>query len=386
MEIKRKKTRRIMVGSVPIGDGAPVAVQSMATTDTRDIEGTLSQIEGLASVGCEIIRLAVVDQEAAEAVGKIRKRSPIPVIADIHFDYHLALTVIEGGVDGVRINPGNIGSQSKIRAIVDRMKEKGLPIRIGVNAGSLERDLLDYYGHPTPEAMVESAMRHVALLEKENFTDIKISLKASNVLDTIDAYRLASERCDYPMHIGVSEAGPLLSGTVKSSVGLGYLLASGIGDTIRVSLAADPVEEVKVAWGILKSLGLRKRGVNVIACPTCGRLEIDVVGLAARVEERLAHVQETMDVSILGCVVNGIGEGKEADLGIAGGQGVGIFFENGEVVKKIPSADLEELLIAQVEKKVEMMRAAGVSSLRTEDGRRVELPMAPDRALSAEKA
>jgi len=386
MQIARKKTRRIMVGSVPIGDGAPVSVQSMTTTDTRDVEATLAQIEKLSEVGCEIIRLAVVDTEAAEAVGKIHKRSPIPVIADIHFDYHLALTVIEGGVDAVRINPGNIGSQTKIRAIVDRMKDRGLPVRIGVNAGSLERDLLEEYGHPTPEAMVESAMRHVALLEKENFYDIKISLKASNVLDTIDAYRLASERCDYPLHIGVSEAGPLLSGTVKSSVGLGYLLAMGIGDTIRVSLAADPVEEVKVAWGILKSLGLRKRGVNVIACPTCGRLEIDVVGLAARVEERLAHVQETMDISILGCVVNGIGEGKESDLGIAGGQGVGIFFENGEVVKKIPSGDLEELLITQVEKKVEMMRRAGLSGLRDENGHRISLPMAPEAAVAAEKA
>lgn len=383
MDIKRKKTRRIMVGSVPIGDGAPVSVQSMTTTDTRDVEGTLAQIGDLAKAGCEIIRLAVVDQEAAEAVGAIHRRSPVPVIADIHFDYHLALTVIGGGVDAVRINPGNIGSQAKIRAIVDRMKEKGLPIRIGVNAGSLERDLLDHYGHPTPEAMVESAMRHVALLEKENFTDIKISLKASNVLDTIDAYRIASERCDYPLHIGVSEAGPLVSGTVKSSVGLGYLLALGIGDTMRVSLAADPVEEVKVAWGILKSLGLRKRGVNVIACPTCGRLEIDVVKLAERVESRLSHVQETLDVSILGCVVNGIGEGKEADLGIAGGQGIGIFFENGEVVRKIPSGDLEEYLIAQVEKKVEMMRAAGITEGRGARNR-VELPMAPAGALFEE--
>ncbi len=360
MKINRKKTRRINVGSVPIGDGAPVAIQSMTTTDTRDTNATVAQIESLATVGCEIIRLAVVDMEAAEAVGKIRLRSPIPVIADIHFDYHLALKVLEGAIDGVRINPGNIGNQNKVRAIVERCRERGIPIRIGVNAGSLENDLLDRYGHPTPEAMVESAMNHVHLLEKENFHDIKISLKASNVPDTIDAYTLMSERCDYPLHIGVSEAGPLLSGTVKSSVGLGYLLANGIGDTIRVSLAADPAEEVKVAWGILKSLGLRSRGVNVIACPTCGRLEIDVVGIAQRVEERLAHISETMDISILGCVVNGIGEGKEADLGIAGGQGVGIYFENGEVVKKIKDVEIEEFIIAKVEERVEKMKKEGI--------------------------
>ncbi len=360
MKINRKKTRRINVGSVPIGDGAPVAIQSMTTTDTRDIEATVSQIESLATVGCEIIRLAVVDMEAAEAVGKIRLRSPIPIVADIHFDYHLALKVLDGAIDAVRINPGNIGNQNKVRAIVDRCRDRGIPIRIGVNAGSLENDLLERYGHPTPEAMVESALGHVHLLEKENFHDIKISLKASNVPDTIDAYTLMSERCDYPLHIGVSEAGPLLSGTVKSSVGLGYLLANGIGDTIRVSLAADPAEEVKVAWGILKSLGLRSRGVNIIACPTCGRLEIDVVGIAQRVEERLAHISETMDVSILGCVVNGIGEGKEADLGIAGGQGVGIYFENGEVVKKIKDVEIEEFIIAKVEERVEKMRREGI--------------------------
>ena len=360
MKINRKKTRRINVGSVPIGDGAPVAIQSMTTTDTRDIEATVSQIESLATVGCEIIRLAVVDMEAAEAVGKIRLRSPIPIVADIHFDYHLALKVLDGAIYAVRINPGNIGNQNKVRAIVDRCRDRGIPIRIGVNAGSLENDLLERYGHPTPEAMVESALGHVHLLEKENFHDIKISLKASNVPDTIDAYTLMSERCDYPLHIGVSEAGPLLSGTVKSSVGLGYLLANGIGDTIRVSLAADPAEEVKVAWGILKSLGLRSRGVNIIACPTCGRLEIDVVGIAQRVEERLAHISETMDVSILGCVVNGIGEGKEADLGIAGGQGVGIYFENGEVVKKIKDVEIEEFIIAKVEERVEKMRKEGI--------------------------
>ena len=359
MKIERKKTRRIMVGSVPIGGDAPVAVQSMTTTDTRDIPATLAQIEQLSQVGCEIIRLAVVDMEAAEAVGKIRSKSPIPVIADIHFDYHLALKVLEGGVDAIRINPGNIGNQQKVRAIVERMKDKGLPIRIGVNAGSLEQHLLDRYGHPTPEAMVESALGHVQLLEKEGFYDIKISLKASNVPDTVDAYMLMSERCDYPLHIGVSEAGPLLSGTVKSAVGLGYLMAHGVGDTVRVSLAADPVEEVKVAWGIMKSLGIRQRGVNVIACPTCGRLEIDVVGISQRVEERLSHIKETIDVSILGCVVNGIGEGKEADLGIAGGQGVGIYFENGEVVRKIKDTDIEEFIIEQVEARVAKMRADG---------------------------
>jgi (E)-4-hydroxy-3-methylbut-2-enyl-diphosphate synthase len=373
MKIERKNTRRIMVGSVPIGGGAPVAVQSMTTTDTRDIPATLAQIDQLAQVGCEIIRLAVVDMEAAEAVGKIREKSPIPVIADIHFDYHLALKVLEGGVDAIRINPGNIGNQQKVRAIVERMKDRGLPIRIGVNAGSLEQHLLEKYGHPTPEAMVESALGHVHLLEKEGFYDIKISLKASNVPDTVDAYMLMSERCDYPLHIGVSEAGPLLSGTVKSAVGLGYLMAHGVGDTVRVSLAADPIEEVKVAWGIMKSLGIRQRGVNVIACPTCGRLEIDVVGISQRVEERLSHIKETIDVSILGCVVNGIGEGKEADLGIAGGQGIGIYFENGEVVKKIKDTDIEEFIIQQVEARVAKMRAEGGSGEEPKNG----LPMHP---------
>lgn len=352
MFIKRKKTRQIKVGSVPVGGNAPISVQSMTNTDTRDVDATVSQIKRLEDAGCEIVRAAVPDKTAAEALSAIKKQIRIPLIADIHFDHRLALKAIEQGVDGLRINPGNIGDKKKIEAVVSACKDKGIPIRIGVNAGSLEKDLLKKYGHPTPAAMVESALRHIRILEDLNFFDIKVSLKASSVKNTIDAYRLISKKIDYPLHIGISEAGPLFSGTIKSAVGLGILLSEGIGDTIRVSLTADPVKEVEAAYEILKSLGLRKRGINIISCPTCGRLEIDVIKLASEVEQRLSHIKQPIDVSVLGCVVNGIGEGREADIGIAGGRGIGIVFKHGKVMKKVKEKDLADLLVTEVKEMI----------------------------------
>ncbi|MEK6680360.1 MAG: flavodoxin-dependent (E)-4-hydroxy-3-methylbut-2-enyl-diphosphate synthase [Nitrospirota bacterium] len=352
MFIKRKKTRQIRVGSVPVGGNAPISVQSMTNTDTRDVDATVSQIKRLEDAGCEIIRAAVPDKTAAEALSAIKKQIRIPLIADIHFDHRLALKAIEQGVDGLRINPGNIGDKKKIEAVVSACKDKGIPIRIGVNAGSLEKDLLKKYGHPTPAAMVESAMRHIRILEDRKFFDIKVSLKASSVINTIEAYRLISKKVDYPLHIGISEAGPLFSGTIKSAVGLGILLSEGIGDTIRISLTADPVKEVEVAYEILKSLGLRKRGINIISCPTCGRLEIDVIKLTSEVEQRLSHIKEPIDVSVLGCVVNGIGEGREADIGIAGGRGIGIVFKHGKVMKKVKEKDLADLLVTEVKEMI----------------------------------
>ena len=347
--VARRKTRQIRVGNVVIGGDAPVVVQSMTNTDTRDIDATVAQIKGLEGGGCEVVRVAVPDKEAAEALGRIKTSIGIPLIADIHFDYRLALLSIEQGVDGLRLNPGNIGDKKRIEHVVKAAKERGIPIRIGVNAGSLEEDLLQKYGHPTPEAMVESAMRHIRILEENDFHDIKISLKASNIHTTINAYRLISEKLDYPLHVGISEAGPLLSGTVKSAIGIGILLSEGIGDTIRVSLTADPVEEVRVAYEILKALNLRHRGVNIISCPTCGRMEIDIEEIAAVVEKRLSHITLPLNISILGCVVNGIGEGKEADVGIAGGKGSGLLFKNGKMVRRLRESELVEALIKEVE-------------------------------------
>ncbi|MBI3354797.1 MAG: flavodoxin-dependent (E)-4-hydroxy-3-methylbut-2-enyl-diphosphate synthase [Nitrospirae bacterium] len=352
MFINRKKTRQIKVGSVPVGGNAPISVQSMTNTDTRDVDATVSQIKRLEDAGCEIIRVAAPDKTAAEALSAIKKQIKIPLIADIHFDHRLALKAIEQGVDGLRINPGNIGDKKKIEAVVSACKDKGIPIRIGVNAGSLEKDLLKKYGHPTPAAMVESALRHIRILEGNNFFNIKVSLKASSVINTIEAYRLISKKVDYPLHIGISEAGPLFSGTIKSAVGLGILLSEGIGDTIRISLTADPVKEVEAAYEILKSLGLRKRGINIISCPTCGRLEIDVIKLASEVEQRLSHIKEPIDISVLGCVVNGIGEGREADIGIAGGRGIGIVFKHGKVMKKVKEKDLADLLVTEVKEMI----------------------------------
>ncbi|MFQ5779413.1 MAG: flavodoxin-dependent (E)-4-hydroxy-3-methylbut-2-enyl-diphosphate synthase, partial [Nitrospiria bacterium] len=337
LKVLRRKTRQVSVGPVKIGGDAPVVIQSMTTTDTRDVASTVAEIHRLEKAGCEIVRVAVPDNEAAEALPKIRSMIGIPLIADIHFDYRLALAALDAKVDGLRLNPGNIGSRERVERVVRAAKERRVPIRIGVNAGSLERDLLEKYGYPTAEAMVESAMRHIKVLESLDFLETKVSLKASHVGLAVEAYRLFSKQSDYPLHLGITEAGTSMTGAVKSAVGLGILLAEGIGDTIRISLAADPVEEVRVGFEILKSLNLRRRGVNVIACPTCGRLEIDVMKLAANLENKLSHITEPIDISVLGCVVNGIGEGKEADIGIAGGRGVGLLFRKGEIIRKVPS-------------------------------------------------
>ncbi len=349
MEIHRRKTRQIRVGGVPIGGGAPIVVQSMTTTDTEKIDETVAQIRALEEAGCEIVRVAVPNQAAARALGAVKSQIRIPLIADIHFDYKLALEAVAQGVDGLRINPGNIGERRKVETVVAACKERKIPMRIGVNAGSLERDLLDRYGYPTAGAMVESAMRHIRILEDLDFYDVKVSLKASHVDLAVAAYREFSRRSDYPIHLGITEAGTLVTGTVKSALGLGLLLSEGIGDTLRVSLAADPVEEVRVGFEILKALKLRHRGVNVIACPTCGRLEIDVIGLAEKMEQKFSHLKEPITISILGCVVNGIGEGKEADIGIAGGRGVGMLFRKGEIIRKVPNEQLEQVLLEEVE-------------------------------------
>jgi (E)-4-hydroxy-3-methylbut-2-enyl-diphosphate synthase len=352
MFIERTSTRQVSVGQVKIGGGAPVVVQSMTNTDTSDLGATVSQIRRLEEAGCEVVRVALLDLGCAKNISKIKSKIGIPIIADIHFDHRLALLALDEGVDGLRINPGNIGSKKKIEAVIQKAGGKRVPIRIGVNAGSLEKDLLKKYGHPTPDAMVESALRHIAILEEFDFHNIKVSLKASNVIDTIQAYRIFSRKKDYPLHIGISEAGTTFSGTIKSSIGLGMLLAEGIGDTIRVSLTADPVEEVKVAYEILKSLGIRKRGINIISCPTCGRSEIDVERIAREVEMRLSHIKEPLNISILGCVVNGIGEGKESHLGIAGGKGKGILFKNGKVARKIKEEEMVKTLVVEAEELV----------------------------------
>jgi (E)-4-hydroxy-3-methylbut-2-enyl-diphosphate synthase len=347
--IKRKETRRILVGGVPVGGGAPVTVQSMTNTSTADVPATIAQIHALAGAGCEIVRVAVPDIAAAAVMPEIIKAAAIPVIADIHFDWRLAVKALEGGVDGLRLNPGNIGSTDRVREVVAAASERGVPIRIGVNAGSLEKDILERHGRPTAEGMVESAIRHIRILEDMNFSEIKVSLKASSVPLTIEAYRLLSSRIDYPMHIGITEAGTLFSGTVKSAVGLGVLLADGIGDTLRVSLTGDPVDEVKVGWEILKALGLRRRGVEIVSCPTCGRIKLDAAAIAVEVERRLAHIKEPVRVAVMGCVVNGPGEAVECDVGVAGGDGVGLVYIGGEPVKKVPEAGLVDALVDAVE-------------------------------------
>lgn len=357
--INRRKTRQIKIGDILIGGGAPVVVQSMTNTDTRDIDATIGQIKRLEGAGCEIVRVAVPDKEAAEAVKTIKSSITIPLIGDIHFDYRLALLAIDNGIDALRLNPGNIGDERRIEHVVKAAKERGMPIRIGVNAGSLEEDILKKYGHPTPGAMVESAMRHIRILEGYDFHDIKISLKASNVFTTLNAYRIISKQVEYPLHVGVSEAGPLLSGTVKSSIGIGILLFEGIGDTIRVSLTADPVEEVRVAYEILKALNIRHRGVNIISCPTCGRMEIDIEKIATEVERRLSHITLPLNVSILGCVVNGIGEGKEANVGIAGGRESGLLFRDGKVIRRLNESELVDALIKEVEDIVKLCTTQG---------------------------
>jgi (E)-4-hydroxy-3-methylbut-2-enyl-diphosphate synthase len=346
----KKLTRLIHVGSVPIGGHAPCSVQSMCSTDTRDIPATIAQITGLADVGCEIVRCAVPDEAAASALAQIKKMSPIPVVADIHFDYKLALQVLAGGIDGLRLNPGNIGEKWKVAEIVAAAAERKVPIRIGVNAGSLEKELLQRYGHPTAEAMVESALGHIRILEDLQYQEIKVSLKASDVLKTVAAYRLFSQQSDYPLHIGITEAGTLFSGTIKSSVGLGILLADGIGDTLRVSLTGAPNDEVRVGYDILKAVGLRQRGVNFVSCPTCGRCQIDLIRVAEEVEKRLQGVDKKITVAVMGCAVNGPGEAREADVGIAGGNGEGLLFRHGEIVRKVPEDQLADALLEEIEK------------------------------------
>ncbi len=348
MFIKRRKTRQITVGAVKVGGEAPISVQSMTIPHPSDVTATVAQIHQLEQAGCELVRVAVPDMDAAAALPKIKSQIHIPLIADIHFDHRLALKAAEV-VDCVRINPGNIGAWWKVMEVVKAVTDRGIPLRIGVNGGSLERELLDKYGYPTAEALAESALNAVHALEDVGFHNMKVSLKASDVHVAVDAYWIFSHQSDCPVHIGITEAGTVLTGAVKSSIGLGWLLMNGIGDTLRVSLAADPVEEVRVGFEILKSLELRHRGINVIACPTCGRVEIDVVRMANELEKRLGHITTPLNVSVLGCVVNGIGEGKEADIGIAGGEGVGILFKKGKLVRKVPMADLMETLITEVE-------------------------------------
>lgn len=347
--MERKITRQVTIGTVAIGGNAPIAVQSMTNTKTEDAAKTAEQINQLQQAGCDIVRIAIPDQAAANAISAIKNLAPaMPLVADIHFDYRLALTALEQGIDALRINPGNIGEEANVIAVVKAAKSRSIPIRIGVNAGSLEKDLLEKFGHPTPEAMVESALRHVALLEKHDFHDIKISLKANDVPMTIKAYQLMSEAVDYPLHLGITEAGTVTSGVIKSAVGIGALLAQGIGDTIRVSLTGDPVEEVKVANEILKSLGLRQYGPTLISCPTCGRTQIDLVRIAAAVEQKLATIKTPIKVAVMGCVVNGPGEAKEADIGIAGGRDFGIIFRKGEIVKKVSEDKLLDELFAEI--------------------------------------
>ena len=342
-------TKQIMVGGVPIGGGAPVTIQSMTNTRTDDVEATLHQIRTLAAAGCEIIRVAVPDMAAAKAVGKIKEESPIPVVVDIHFDYKLALEAIAAGADKVRINPGNIGGADHVKAVAQACARRGVPIRIGVNGGSLEKPLLAKYGGVCPEAMVESAFGHIRLLNQFDFDDICVSLKSSSVPMTMKAYRLMSQASDYPLHIGVTEAGTVRMGTLKSAVGIGGLLALGIGDTMRVSLSADPVEEVYAAKEILKAAGVRKEGAELVSCPTCGRTRIDLIALANEVEERLKAVDKPITVAVMGCVVNGPGEASAADCGIAGGVGEGLLFKKGQIVKKVPQEQLVDELFALID-------------------------------------
>lgn len=345
----REETRPVFVGGIQIGGQSDVVIQSMTTTDTRDIDATVKQIEALAEAGCQIVRLAIVDEEAANAIKEIKRRSPLPIVADIHFDYKLALISLENGIDKIRINPGNIGSIDKVQMVVEACKGRKVPIRIGVNSGSIEKDILEKYGHPTPEALVESALKHVQILEQLNFYDIVLSLKASNVPMMIKTYKLMSEKRDYPLHVGVTEAGTIFSGSIKSSVGIGTVLSSGIGDTIRVSLTGDPTEEIKVAKGILKSLEIRTNEPEIISCPTCGRAQIDLIGLANRVEQVLLTIDQPIKVAVMGCAVNGPGEAREADVGVAGGNGEGLIFRNGKLIRKIKEDQLFEELMKEIE-------------------------------------
>ena len=342
-------TRQILVGGVPIGGGAPVVIQSMLNTKTTDVEGSLAQIRALKTAGCQIARLAVPNQEAAAAFAEICAASPLPLVADIHFDYKLAIAAAEGGASKIRINPGNIGGEDRVQAVVDVCKEKHIPIRIGVNGGSLDKKLLEKYGHPTAEALVESAFQHLELLEKYGFYDTCVSMKSSTVPTMVAAARLFRSKCDYPIHIGVTETGPVRMGLMKSAMGIGALLLDGIGDTIRVSLTDDPVEEIYAAKDILKAAGLRKEGVNIISCPTCGRTQIDLIGLVNKVDEALKDCEKPITVAVMGCVVNGPGEAREADIGIAGGDGCGMLFEKGQQIEKLPYEELLPALLKRIE-------------------------------------
>ncbi len=346
----RRSTQQIHVGGVPIGGSAPIVVQSMTNTDTRDVQATVTQIRRLEEAGCEIIRVAVPDREAAEQLSHIKKAIGIPLIADIHFDHRLALQALRAGVDGLRLNPGNIGGPEKVRKVVAVARERQVPIRIGVNSGSLEKDLLDQYGRAAPEAMVESALRHIRLLEDLDFGLIKVSLKSSDVLDTIAGYRLLASKTDYPLHLGVTEAGTLVDAAVKSALGIGILLAEGIGDTLRVSVTSDPEEEIPIAYSILRALKRRARGVELISCPTCGRTEIDLIPMVEHAARMLRTIRTPLKVALMGCVVNGPGEAREADVGVAGGRGKGILFKKGERIAKVPESELLHRLLLEVEK------------------------------------
>ncbi len=350
MKYSRKKTREINIGGVKIGGDNPIAIQSMCNTDTRNVEETVKQIKELENAGCEIIRVAVPDMQAAEAIKDIKRQIDIPLVADIHFDYRLALKAIDGGIDKIRINPGNIGSEDRVKQVADMAKKNGIPIRVGVNSGSLEKHLVEKYGGVTPEGLVESALGHVRLLEKYDFYDTVISIKASNVPFSVEVYELLSETVDYPLHVGITEAGTVWGGTVKSAVGIGAILSRGIGDTIRVSLTGNPVEEIYAAKEILKDMNLRKFGVEFVSCPTCGRTSIDLISIANEVESKVKNIDKNIKVAVMGCAVNGPGEAREADIGIAGGHGEGLIFRKGEIIRKVPENMLVDELMKEIEK------------------------------------
>ncbi len=353
--VRREETRRVMVGDVPVGGGAPVPVQSMCTTDTHDVDGTVAQIEQLQEAGVEIVRVAVPREEDARALGRIVKRIDVPLVADIHFNYKYALIAAEEGVDKLRLNPGNIGAPDRVERVVEACKQRRIPIRIGVNAGSLEKSLIEKYGYPTPAGIIESALGHVQMLEDLDFHDVIVALKASDVNMAIDAYSGFARERPYPLHVGITEAGPLKQGTIKSSVGIGAILALGIGDTIRVSLTGDPVNEVRIGFDILKTLDLRVKGPTMVSCPACGRVEIDLFGIAEEVERRLESYDESVKVAVMGCVVNGPGESAGADFGIAGGKGAGLVYRDGEVIRKVDEGQLVDALFEEIDRE----RAAG---------------------------
>ncbi|MDH5715279.1 MAG: flavodoxin-dependent (E)-4-hydroxy-3-methylbut-2-enyl-diphosphate synthase [Candidatus Aminicenantes bacterium] len=355
-EYQRRLSREVTVGNVTIGGSAPIVVQSMTKTDTRDIESTIRQIESLTQWGCELVRLAVPNQESADALAEIKKKTPIPLVADIHFDYRLALKALEAGADKLRINPGNIGSADRLRQVVKGAKERGVPIRVGVNAGSLEKKLLQKYGYPTAEAMVESALTNIRVIEDMGYEEMVVSLKAPHVVTTCRAYQMLAERVDYPFHLGITEAGTSLPGAVRSAVGLGILLSQGLGDTIRVSLTAPPEEEVKVAYHILQALNLRQRGPMVVSCPTCGRCEVDLVKICEEVEKGIAHISYPLHIAIMGCVVNGPGEARLADLGFAGGKDGGVLFRKGKILRKVKEEAVVKELLREIDRLVKEMK------------------------------